>query len=104
MVKNRACYQDHMVLTQLMAGLRSLEWRTRVFQREGETVLKSTVTFLDKSELGVKHSTNGEQAGAGAVSALGTKPKSKQPHRLGKSPGARATIYIDDAILTLSEV
>ena len=43
-VKHRASYQDHSVLIQLMAGLRSQEWQTRVFQCEGETTLTTAVT------------------------------------------------------------
>ena len=81
MVKHRACYQEHVVLTQLIAGLRSQEWRTRVFQREGETKLKSTVTFLEKCESGLMRRANVERAGAWTVSALGKRPKAKLPPR-----------------------
>ena len=89
MVKHKVCYQEHAILTQLMAGLNSQEWRMRVFLREWETTLKSTVTFLEKCKSGLMNSTNVEKFGAGALSALGTKPKPKQPPKPGKKSGAR---------------
>ena len=47
-----------------MAGLRSQEWRTRVFKREGETSLTSTVSFLKATP---QHKC-GEGWGRGGVS------------------------------------
>ena len=92
MVKYRACYQENTVLTQLMTGLRSQEWRTRVLQQEGETTLELTVPFIEKCESGLMHSLNMERAGTGAMSAVGTRPKMKQPTRTGKYLGSGSVL------------